>query len=50
MGLERKTFALEELNDNFWGKVILVNIQNSTGMGGWGCLSDSKDFRMTNVS
>ena len=38
MGLERKTFALEELNDNFWGKVILVNIQNSTGMGGWGCL------------
>ena len=36
MGLERKTFALEELNDNFWGKVILVNIQNSTGMGGWG--------------
>ena len=29
---------LEELNENFWGKVILVNIQNSTGMGGWGCL------------
>lgn len=38
MGLERKTFALEELNEDFWGKVILVNIQNSTGMGGWGCL------------
>lgn len=38
MDLERKTFALEELNENFWGKVILVNIQKSKGMGGWGYL------------
>lgn len=35
---KRKTFKLEELNETFWNNVILVNIQNSTGMGGWGCL------------
>lgn len=35
---KRKTFELEELDKTFWNNVILVNIQNSTGMGGWGCL------------
>lgn len=35
---KRKTFKLEELDENFWNNVILVNIENSTGMGGWGCL------------
>lgn len=35
---KRKTFKLEELNETFWNNVILVNIQNSSGMGGWGCL------------
>lgn len=35
---KRKTFKLEELDETFWNNVILVNIQNSIGMGGWGCL------------
>lgn len=38
MDMKKTTFSLEELNNEFWENVLLVNIQHSTGMGGWGCL------------
>lgn len=38
MDLKKKTFELYELHAKFWEKVILVAIENSSGLGGWGCL------------
>ena len=35
---EKKTFKLEELNQEFWKKVVFVEIEKSSGMGGPGCL------------
>lgn len=35
---EKNTFKLNELNQEFWNKVIFIEIQPSSGMGGPGCL------------
>lgn len=35
---EQRTFKLEELNQEFWNKVIFFEINPSSGMGGPGCL------------
>ena len=46
--MENKTFKLEELNAEFWSKVILINIWPSSGVGGSGSLwivtSDEKQY------
>lgn len=46
--MENKTFKLEELNAEFWSKVILINIWHSSGLGGEGSLwivtSDKKQY------
>ncbi len=46
--MEKRIFKLDELDDEFWEKVIFINIWNSTGMGGPGSLwiitSDKKLF------
>lgn len=38
MDMKKTIFSLAELNNESWGNVLLVNIQHSSGMGGWGCL------------
>ncbi len=46
--MENKTFKLEDLNAEFWSKVILINIWPSSGVGGSGSLwivtSDEKQY------
>ena len=46
--MENKTFKLEELNAEFWAKVILINIWPSSGLGGpgsmWIVTSDKKQY------
>ena len=43
-----KTFRIEELDDVFWDKVILINIWPSSGVGGYGCMwlvtTDKKEY------
>lgn len=45
---EKKIFKLEELDQEFWNKVVFVEIEPSSGMGGPGCLwlitSDAKSY------
>lgn len=36
--MERKTFTLSDLDENFWEKVLTVSLEHSSGPGGWGCL------------
>lgn len=38
MDMERKTFTLRDLDENFWEKVLTVSLEHSSGPGGWGCL------------
>lgn len=46
--MENNTFKLEEMNSEFWKKVILINIWPSSGHGGPGCIwivtSDKKQY------
>lgn len=36
--MEKKTFELSDLDEDFWKKVIFINICWSSGMGGAGYL------------
>lgn len=38
MDMKRRTFTLNDLDETFWKKVLLVNLVHSSGMGGWGGL------------
>lgn len=38
MAFGEKTFSLEDLDEKFWEKVILIQKRNSSGLGGPGCL------------
>lgn len=46
--MENNTFKLEEMDSEFWKKVILINIWPSSGHGGPGCIwivtSDKKQY------
>ena len=35
MDMKRRTFTLNDLDETFWKKVLLVNLVHSSGMGGW---------------
>lgn len=46
--MEEKTFKLEELDNDFWDKVILINIWPSSGLSGYGSMwlvtSEKKEY------
>ena len=46
--MENNTFKLEEMDSEFWKKVILINIWPSSGHGGPGCIwiitTDKKQY------